>query len=78
MSDLPDRIADHFSDRGDHADVWRAFDAFLATDRFLNLGYSPRYGSHLLGDPQRRLARVVLDCLDEAGVGAVDGASVPT
>lgn len=55
-SDLAERIRRQFSYRGDRADIWRGFDAFLDTDAFLNLGYSPQYGSHLLGSPQRRLA----------------------
>lgn len=54
-SDLGDRIRRQFSGRGERADIWRGFDAFLDTDRFLNLGYSGRYESHLLGSPQRRL-----------------------
>ena len=58
--DLARRIADQFSGRGKRADIWRGFDAFLDTDAFLNLGYSPRYGSHLLGSPQDRLANLVV------------------
>ncbi|AUX10364.1 SAM-dependent methyltransferase [Halalkaliarchaeum desulfuricum] len=58
--DLARRIADQFSGRGKRADIWRGFDAFLDTDAFLNLGYSPRYGSHLLGSPQDRLAKLVV------------------
>lgn len=80
MSDLPGRIAEQFSDRGDRADVWRALDAVVATDRFLNLGYSPRFGSHLVGEPQRRLARVVLDRLEAAGArtaGTVEADATP-
>lgn len=52
---LQDRITDQFSYRSDHADIWRGLDLFLDTDTFLNLGYSTRYQSHLLGSPQRRL-----------------------
>lgn len=58
--DLARRIADQFSGRGKRADIWRGFDVFLDTDAFLNLGYSPRYGSHLLGSPQDRLAKLVV------------------
>lgn len=53
---LRERIADQFSRRGERADVWGAFDLFLDTDAFLNLGYSPRYLPHVVGSPQRRLA----------------------
>lgn len=53
--DLRGRIADQFSDRGDRADVWRAFDLFLETDAYLNLGYSAWYQPHVLGSCQRRL-----------------------
>jgi SAM-dependent methyltransferase len=56
---LRDRIADQFSYRGERADVWRAFDLFLDTDAYLNLGYSGRYRPYVLGSPQRRLAGVV-------------------
>lgn len=69
MSDLPIRIADQFSDRGDRADVWRALDLVVPTDRYLNLGYSPRFGSHLVGNPQRRLVEHVLDRLAAATPG---------
>lgn len=58
--DLERRIVEQFSGRGERSDVWRGFDAFLDTDAFLNLGYSPRYSSHLLGSPQGRLAVRVL------------------
>lgn len=53
--DLPARIVDQFSYESDRADAWTAFEVVLATDRFLNLGYSRWYQTHLLGDPQRRL-----------------------
>lgn len=56
---LRDRIVDQFSYRGDRADIWRAFDRFLETDAFLNLGYSKRYQPHWLGSSQRRLAAKV-------------------
>lgn len=70
---LRDRIADQFSYRGDRADVWRAFDLFLETESFLNLGYSERYRPHLLGSPQRRLAGVVGERL-AANLPAAEGA----
>lgn len=57
--DLPSRVADQFSYRGENAAIWRAFDRVFATDRFLNLGYSRPYQTHLIGSPQRRLALVV-------------------
>jgi len=60
---LSERIADQFSYRGDRADVWRAFDRFLDTDAYLNLGYSPWYLPHVVGSSQERLARVVGDGL---------------
>jgi SAM-dependent methyltransferase len=69
---LRDRIADQFSDRGERADVWRAFDLFLDTDAYLNLGYSGRYRPHVLGSPQRRLAGVVGERL-AAHLPATDG-----
>lgn len=56
---LRERIDDQFSYRSERADVWRAFDLLLPTDAFLNLGYSGRFQSHVLGSPQRRLATVV-------------------
>lgn len=57
--ELRDRITDQFSYGDDRADLWRAFDLFLDTDRFLNLGYSARYRPHLLGSSQRRLVEHV-------------------
>lgn len=60
---IHERIADQFSYRGEGADVWRAFECFLDTDAYLNLGYSPRYVPHVLGSSQRRLAHVVGDGL---------------
>ncbi|MFB6151824.1 MAG: class I SAM-dependent methyltransferase [Haloarculaceae archaeon] len=56
---LRDRVRDHFSYRGDAADVWRGFDRLLDTEEFLNLGYSAWYQPHVVGSPQRRLADVV-------------------
>jgi len=53
--ELRGRIADQFSYREGRSDVWRAFDLFLDTDAFLNLGYSAWYQPLLLGSSQRRL-----------------------
>lgn len=53
------RIADQFSYRGPGADVWRAFDRFLPTGEYLNIGYAPRFVPFVLGNPQRRLGLVV-------------------
>ena len=74
---IHERIARQFSYRGEGADVWRAFDRLLATDAYLNLGYSPRYLPHVVGSSQRRLARLVGEGLadrlgETAGVPLVD------
>ena len=69
---LHERIGEQFAYRGERADVWRAFDRFLDTDAYLNLGYSPRYLPHVVGSSQRRLARVVGDGLEER-LGATGG-----
>lgn len=53
---LYERITDQFSYRGERADIWRAFDYVLATDAFLNLGYSKWYQPCATGASQRRLA----------------------
>lgn len=53
--DLPNRIVDQFSYRDQRADIWRALDLVVATDRHLNLGYSRWYQTHLLGCAQQRL-----------------------
>jgi MPBQ/MSBQ methyltransferase len=50
------RVTAHFSYRGESADIWRGFDAFLDTDSYLNLGYSEWYQPQVLGSGQRRLA----------------------
>lgn len=70
--DLARRITEQFSERDERSDVWRGFDAFLDTDAFLNMGYTPWYGSHLLGSPQDRLTGRVLAEL-AATVADVDG-----
>lgn len=64
---LRDRIAAQFGYESDRADIWRGFEAFLETDRYLNLGYSGRFESHLLGSPQQRLADRVLAETERAG-----------
>lgn len=51
-----DRLRAQFGETGEKAAVWDAFDLLLATDRFLNLGYSPWYLPHAVGSSQRRLA----------------------
>lgn len=56
---LHERITDQFSDRGERADIWRAFDLLLETDEFLNLGYSEWYQPHVVGASQRRLVTEV-------------------
>lgn len=65
-------IVDQFSDRGPQAAIWRGFDTVLDTDAFLNLGYSSGLHHHLVGDPQRRLARRVAEELEDAGVAHGD------
>lgn len=50
------RIVNQFSYRGEHAAIWKAFDLFLPTDQFLNVGYSKPYQPHFVGSSQRRLA----------------------
>lgn len=64
--DVRERVVDQFSGRGDRADVWRLLDLAVDTDSYLNLGYSGRYQTHLLGSPQRRLADVVGRALADA------------
>jgi MPBQ/MSBQ methyltransferase len=50
------RIVDQFSYRGERATIWKAFDLFLPTDEFLNVGYSKPYQPHFVGSSQHRLA----------------------
>ena len=50
------RIVEQFSYRGERAPIWRAFDLFLETDQFLNVGYSKWYQPHFVGSSQSRLA----------------------
>lgn len=47
-------LVDHFSGSDP---VWDAFALLFDTDRFLNMGYSPWYLPHAVGDSQDRLAR---------------------
>ncbi len=70
---LRGRITDQFSYRGDRSDVWGAFDLFLDTDAYLNLGYSRWYQSHLVGSCQRRLATKIGRTLS-AHLPSTDGA----
>lgn len=56
---LRERIAAHFSDRSERADIWQAFDLFLETDAFLNLGYSEWYQPHVVASSQGRLVTEV-------------------
>lgn len=57
--------------------IWDAFDLFLETDRYLNLGYSPWYLPHVVGSSQRRLGielgrRLALRLGYTAGVPLLD------
>ena len=70
---LRGRITDQFSYRGDRSDVWGAFDLFLETDAFLNLGYSRWYQPHVVGSCQRRLAAKIGRTLS-AHLSSTDGA----
>lgn len=48
------RLVAHFSGEDP---IWDAFALVFDTDRFLNMGYSPWYLPHAVGDSQARLAR---------------------
>jgi len=48
------QLVGHFSGEDP---IWDAFALLFDTDRFLNMGYSPRYLPHAVGDSQDRLAR---------------------
>lgn len=61
MSELPDRLVDQFSERDEGGDIWRAFDLFLPTNAYLNLGYSGRFQTHALGSPQQRLVERIIE-----------------
>lgn len=65
-------LIDHFSYSGRQAAIWEAFDRFLDTDRYLNLGYSSGHQTHLVGSPQRRLIEQVRLELERGGVGSGD------
>lgn len=54
---LSQRIRDQFSYRGRHADIWRVFDLLFDANRYLNIGYSPRYQPYIPGRSQRHLPR---------------------
>ncbi len=71
--DLADRIVEQFSEGGERADIWEAFDLFLPTGEFLNMGYSGPYQTHLLGSPQLRLVDRVLDELSTVEADWSDG-----
>lgn len=62
------RLSEQFAPRGERAAIWDSFDLILPTDRFLNIGYSPRFVPFFLGDPQRRLARILV----MMGLAAID------
>ena len=65
--ELAARIVGQFSHDSSRSDIWHAFDLFLPTAAFLNLGYSRWYQTHLLGSPQRRLVeRIVGELLSVA------------
>ena len=63
--ELADRIVGQFSGESERADIWRGFEYVLETDAFLNLGYSGRFETHLVGSPQGRLVAQVVDRLAE-------------
>ena len=63
--ELADRLAEQFGADGTRSDAWSAFSTFLPTDEYLNLGYSGRFQSHLVGSPQARLVDFVADQLPD-------------
>ena len=67
-----ERLSEQFSDDGTRADIWHGFRRLLPTAEYLNLGYSGRFQSHLVGSPQRRLVDQVGDAL-EARLAHTDG-----
>lgn len=68
-NDLPERLIAQFSE--DRGDVWGALALLFPTERFLNLGYSGRYQTYLLGSPQERLvARVLAELSSLVGDGS--------
>lgn len=58
-------VADQFSYRGPLAPVWRAMDAVMPTDAYLNMGYAPWYVPYPVARPQRRLGHYLGDGLAE-------------
>lgn len=58
-------VVEHFTGIGTRPDLWRAFELVMPTHRYLNLGYSGPGQTHVLGDPQARLATRMLDVLAE-------------
>ncbi|WP_247728525.1 class I SAM-dependent methyltransferase [Halovivax limisalsi] len=64
-ADRVERLAAQFDPRSDRTDVWRGLALVLDTDAYLNLGYSGRFRSYLVGDPQARLVDLVVDRLAE-------------
>ncbi|MFB6254846.1 MAG: class I SAM-dependent methyltransferase [Halobacteriaceae archaeon] len=52
---LRHRITDQFSYESERSDIWQLFNFFIATDAYLNLGYSKWYQPHMSGSSQRRL-----------------------
>lgn len=64
--DRASRLAEQFAPQQDRSDIWRGLAHFLDTDAYLNLGYSGRFRSHLVGDPQARLVDLVVDTLAES------------
>ena len=66
------RLVEQFSADGTRADIWHGFRRLLPTNEYLNLGYSGRFQSHLIGSPQRRLVDQVGDAL-EARLAHTDG-----
>lgn len=65
-------LIDQFSYTGQQGAIWKGFDRFLDTDRYLNLGYSSRFQTHLIGSPQRRLVAQVAMELTRGGVAPGD------
>jgi ubiquinone/menaquinone biosynthesis C-methylase UbiE len=56
---LKKRIIEQYSYQSESSEIWKAFELFLNTKEFLNVGYSEWYQPHILGSCQLRLARKV-------------------